>query len=101
MKYQDIPTNISGIYKINFPIRKTRRTIPLTQEEIVKIKKELLNKNFSIKDIAKHFNCSTDTISDINLGKRYNNVNESYPIRTFYPNRGSKKPVSTILESEE
>ena len=87
--------------KIDFPIRKTRRTIPLTQEEIVEIKKELLNKNFSIKDIAKHFNCSTDTISDINLGKRYRNINENYPIRTFYPNRGSKKPVSTILESEE
>ena len=86
---------------LNFPIRKTRRTIRLTEKEIEQIKKELLDKNLSIEDIAKHFNCSRDTISDINQGKKYSNINETYPIRNFYPNRGSKKSVSTISGSGE
>lgn len=86
---------------ISFPIRKSRRTIKLTEDDIIKIKQQLLNPNFSIQDIAHNFSCSRDTISDINNGKRYSKDNEQYPIRKFYPNRGSKKPVSTILETEE
>ena len=84
-----------------FPIRQTRRTITFSQEEIQNIKLELLNKNYSIQDIAKHFNCSRDTISDINSGKRYFDNNTNYPIRNFYPNRGSKKSVSTISGTGE
>ena len=68
---------------------------------ISEIKKCLLNPNLSIQDIANHFNCSRDTIGDINQGKRYAKENEKYPIRNFYPNRGSKKSVSTILGTEE
>ena len=86
---------------IIFPIRKTRRTIPLTEKEIILIKQELLNKNLSIEDIANHFNCSRDTITDINTGKRYFEQDQDYPIRKFYPNRGSKKSVSTISGSGE
>ena len=86
---------------ITFPIRLSKRTVPLTQDEIEAIKKELLNPNLSIQDIANHFNCSRDTIGDINQGKRYAKENEKYPIRNFYPNRGSKKSVSTILGTEE
>lgn len=86
---------------INFPIRRTRRTVFLTPEEVIAIKEELLNKNYSTTDIAKHFNCSRDTISDINQGKVYYQPGEKYPIRNFYPNRGSKKSVSTISESGE
>lgn len=86
---------------INFPIRKTRKTISFTSVEIEQIKQELLNKNYSIQDIADHFNCSRDTISDINQGKRYSKQEEKYPIRNFYPNRGSKKSVSTISGTGE
>lgn len=86
---------------IVFPIRKTRKTIKFTEEEIKLIKAELLVKDYSIQDIANHFGCSRDTISDINQGKRYSNPNEKYPIRNFYPNRGSKKSVSTISGSGE
>lgn len=86
---------------ITFPIRVSKKTVPLTQNEISEIKKCLLNPNLSIQDIANLFNCSRDTIGDINQGKRYNRIGETYPIRNFYPNRGSKKSVSTILGSEE
>lgn len=86
---------------IKYPIRKTRRTVFLTDEEVRQIKKELLNKNYSTTDIANHFNCSRDTISDINQGKAYFKQGEQYPIRNFYPNRGSKKSVSTISGTGE
>lgn len=78
-----------------------RKTISLTKEDISNIKKDLLNPYLSTTDIANKYKTSRDTVSDINQGKRYKDKNESYPIRTFYPKRGSKKPVSTILESEE
>ena len=86
---------------LSFPIRKTRRTVFLSNEEISAIKEELLNPDYSIQDIANHFNCSRDTIGDINQGKRYSSSNEKYPIRNFYPKRGSKKSVSTISGTGE
>ena len=86
---------------INFPIRKNRRSIKFIEEDILKIKKDLLNPNISMETIAKQYQCSRDVISDINQGKIYSNKKEKYPIRNFYPNRSIKKPVSTILESEE
>ena len=78
-----------------------RRTVSLTEQDISNIKKDLLNPYLSTTDIANKYKVSRDTVSDINQGKRYRDKNEEYPIRTFYPKRGSKKPVSTILESEE
>ena len=89
------------LVNLSFPIRKTRRTVFLNDEEILAIKKELLNPNYSIRDIADHFNCSRDTIGDINQGKRYFSSEENYPIRKFYPKRGSKKSVSTISGTGE
>ena len=86
---------------LSFPIRKTRRTVFLTEEEVLLIKEELLNPNYSIQDIANHFSCSRDTIGDINQGKRYSSNKEVYPIRKFYPKRGSKKSVSTISGTGE
>jgi len=86
---------------LSFPLRKTRKSIRLTQEEIQQIKNELLNPNYTLEEIGKHFNCSYDTISDINKGKRYKQNNEKYPIRNFYPNRGSKKSVTTISGTGE
>ena len=89
------------LVNLDFPIRKTRKNLKLTQLEISKIKEELLNPNYSIQEIATHFNCSRDTIGDINQGKIYSSKDEKYPIRNFYPNRGSKKSVSTISGSGE
>lgn len=86
---------------INFPIRQTRKGILFSDEEIQRIKKDLLNENLSIQNIADNFKCSRDTISNINQGKSYYKDNENYPIRNFYPNRTIKKPVSTILGTEE
>ena len=105
----------STLYKINtgkhfickeltdsFPLFKYgRNSVHLTKEEIDNIKIDLLNPNLSTTDIAKKYQTSRDTVGDINQGKRHRDENRKYPIRTFYPNRGSKKPVSTILESEE
>lgn len=86
---------------LSFPIRSNRRSIRLTKEDIKSIKEDLLNKEMSMKEIGNKHNCSSDTIGDINQGKRYSEDGENYPIRTFYPNRKIKKPVSTILGTEE
>lgn len=72
---------------LDFPIRKSRKSIRLTTGEIINIKKDLLNPNLSIVDIANKYKCSRDTIGDINQGYRYFTKEEDYPIRKFYPNR--------------
>ena len=87
--------------QVVFPIRKSRMESHFSEEEILMIKQDLLNESLSMQIIADNFSCDRSTISDINLGKRYTKIGENYPIRTFYANRKSKKPVSTILESEE
>ena len=112
---KEVNIGTSTLYKINtgkhfickelndsFPLfNYGRNSIHLSEQEIDGIKIDLLNPNLSTTDIAKKYQTSRDTVSDINQGKRYKDKNRKYPIRTFYPNRGSKKPVSTILESEE
>lgn len=112
---KEVNISISTLCKINtgkhfickelnesFPLFKYgRNSIPLSKQEIDNIKTDLLNPNLSTTDIAKKYKTSRDTVSDINQGKRYKDKNRQYPIRTFYPKRGSKKPVSTILETEE
>lgn len=107
---------VSTLYKINtgkhficselnetFPLCKHgRRSVPLNEDEIENIKQDLLNPDLSMVEIAKRYNTSRDTVGDINQGRRHTDPNRSYPIRKFYPKRTSaKKPVSTILESEE
>ena len=82
-------------------VSTTMEKIDGIESDISNIKKDLLNPYLSTTDIANKYKVSRDTVSDINQGKRYKDENEKYPIRTFYPKRGSKKPVSTILESEE
>lgn len=69
---------------LTFPVRKTRKNIKLTSDEIIKIKEELLNSSYSIQDIANHFKCDRSTISDINQGKRHSKENEKYPIRDSF-----------------
>ena len=112
---KEVNISTSTLYKINtgkhfickelndsFPLfNYGRKSARLSKKEIDNIKIDLLNPNLSTTDIAKKYQTSRDTVSDINQGKRYRDENIKYPIRNFYPNRGSKKPVSTILESEE
>lgn len=52
--------------QLDYPIRKSRRTIKLTEKDVQNIKIELRNPSYSIQDIADHFGCSRDTIGDIN-----------------------------------
>lgn len=76
---------------LSFPIRKmSKSNLKFSLEQIENIKRELKNPEYSIQDIAQHFNCSRDTIGDINNGRRYCQANEKYPIRNFYPNRKHK-----------
>lgn len=62
-------------------------------EEITEIVDLLKNSSFSFKEIAKQFNCSYATISNINNGKHYPDISNSYPIR--------KKRKATKLSKED
>lgn len=58
---------------INYPIRpsntKGTKGLKFSQQQIKKIHEEILNTKKSFKQIGKEFQCSPDTISDINRGK--------------------------------
>ena len=88
----------------SYPLRKSskHKVTKIETKEIVELLKQ---GEFSITYISQLYGCSRDTISDINNGKRHKIEGEVYPIRTKYPSRRlskiTKKPVSTILESEE
>lgn len=83
MKYSELSTKISGIYRIDFPNGKVYigRAINIKRriwEHYNKIdntpcQKDLLNPELSIIEIADKYQCSRDTIGDINQGKRYVN----------------------------
>ena len=100
--YKDIvkATGISmtHIYNINtgnrrkrsdiiYPIRssKTKGTkgLKFNQEECKQIHQEILKNDKNFKEIGKMFNCSPDTISDINAGKTisYRLEGYEYPLR--------------------
>lgn len=97
MKYSELLNKISGIYKINFPNDKAYVGRARNNRD----KRRFIGSKFINTRYCKKYQCSRDTIGDINQGKRYSKDNEDYPIRKFYPHRDSKKPVSTILGSEE
>ena len=81
----------------SYPIRINKQNkTQLTVEDILNIH-QLLKEGKTITAIAKQYDCSRDTISDINNGKRHIIENVKYPIKPF----GNKKPVSTISESGE
>ena len=100
--YKDIidKTGISmtHIYNINigarrkrdderYPIRENTvvgtRGIIFTKQQVSEIHNLLKNTNLSINNIARQYNCSSDTISRINRGsnKAYKLENWNYPIR--------------------
>lgn len=73
-----------------FPIRKSnRRFKKLTEAEILEIINDLKNTDFSMIKLALKYNCSRDTIGDINSGKSHKQEDIEYPIRKkgYYPNR--------------
>ena len=80
---------------IHYPIRESS-PYHLTIEEVKDIQWLLLNKEFTIKQIAQYFNVSEGTIKHINAGRNYKDSALSYPLKTGRA-KGEKEPVSTIL----
>ena len=54
-----------------------------SQEELDQIYDELLNSDYSLTDIGKHFGVSYGLIEKINKGQTYKNNNYKYPLRDF------------------
>lgn len=90
--------NLGTTHKIDgieYPVRKGS-PYHLSPEDVENIQWLLLNRNFTIKDIAEHFGVSPGTIKHINAGRNYKNSALSYPLKTGRA-KGEKEPVSTIL----
>lgn len=65
----------------NYPIRINRQNrTRLSIQDVLNIH-ELLKQRYTINSIAKMYNCSRDTISDINNGKRHIIDGVEYPIK--------------------
>ncbi len=68
----------------NYPIRENKSTknyLKLTDEEVNLIIDLLKERCLTMTQIGQKFNCSRDTIGDINNGKKYHKNNINYPIR--------------------
>lgn len=68
----------------NYPIRKNKSTknyFKLTDEEVKLIIDLLKERQLTMTQIGQKFNCSRETIGDINNGKKYRQHNIDYPIR--------------------
>lgn len=81
---------------IDYPIRpstvKGTKGLKFSQEECEKIHEEILNSNKTFSQIGKMFNCSAETISDINKGKTKSYRNEKY----IYPLRSNPKSIARL-----
>lgn len=75
---------------IEYPIRKSKEV--KMQEIAPLILNDLENSNMSQKDIAMKYNVSQNTISNINLGRKWKDETKNYPIRI----NGQNLKVSTI-----
>lgn len=75
---------------VNYPIRssntKGTKGLKFSLEECLEIHKLLQTTELTYEEIAKKYNCSKDTISDINKGKtqNYRLDKYTYPIRSDY-----------------
>lgn len=68
----------------NYPIRKNKSTknyLKLANQEVDLIIELLKDGHLTMAQIGQQFNCSRDTIGDINNGKKYYRENINYPIR--------------------
>ena len=72
---------------IVYPIRKSdakgTKGLKFSREECILIHEEILNTKQTFKEIGKKFNCSSSTISDINVGRTqsYRLSDYNYPLR--------------------
>jgi uncharacterized protein YerC/predicted GIY-YIG superfamily endonuclease len=82
----------------NYPIRKEKRNLKLSYEDIDSVYDMLINTKESFKSIGQKYNVSKDTIIRLNNGKTYQKEGYLYPIRA---NKENNKAVSTILGPEE
>ena len=78
-----------------YPIRK-ESPYHLTNKDVQDIQWLLINKNYTISEIANYYNVSSGTINHINAGRNYYNPDLTYPLKTGRSG-GEKEPVSTIL----
>ena len=105
-KYNICYTTISKINRgleyqkenFDYPIRKEKRNLKLSYDDIDKIYEILINTKESLKSISKKYNVSQDTIIRLNKGETYKKENYIYPIRA---NKEINKAVSTISGSGE
>lgn len=105
-KYKISYTTISKINRgleyqkdgYDYPIRKKKRNLKLSYENIDEIYSLLINSKESFKSIGKKYNVSQDTIIRLNQGKTYKKEKYVYPIRA---NKEINKAVSTISGSGE
>ena len=74
----------------------------LDEEQIIEIKKLLLEKEMSFKDISNKYSVSESLISMINAGETWTFIgNFNYPIRTkSIQSKGEKNPKSKITDQE-
>lgn len=66
---------------LDYPLRKQPYNLRITDNVLDNIIYDLKNSTLKIKDIAKKYNLSRETVSRINHGKRYKKDSEDYPIR--------------------
>lgn len=105
-KYNVAYTTISKINRgleyqkenFNYPVRKEKRNLKLSYNDIDEIYNILINTKESLKSIGEKYNVSQDTIIRLNKGETYKKENYIYPIRA---NKEINKAVSTISESGE
>ena len=83
---------------INYPIRLGK----MKKAEIIhpQIKELLKNSTLSQKEIAKKFNVSQMTISEINQGKKGYDESIDYPIRKNYHKKGKETTLSPDIVDE-
>lgn len=74
----------------------------LTLEQVIEIKKLLINSKISQQDIATQYNVAASTVYRINKGEIWNDCNENYPLRTWneLAHCGEKSGRSKLTDEE-
>lgn len=73
--------NIAEGGQNNFALKQEHHSqAKLTEKEVQQIKKEILKREKTFREIAKEFNVSPATITNINTGKNWSVEGEKYPL---------------------
>lgn len=94
--------NIGKTHKIKdlkYPIR-VGTPYHLSEKEVAEIQWLLINTQFTIKNIAEHYNVTTGTIKHINSGKNHYNSELKYPLKTGRA-KGEKYSIQYILDNKK